>query len=185
MRTKPHATIPELIRFANRVRAAGGGNAIDALFPAHPSDAKQCLIAQALNFNCLISQGEGEYPDGEDKWCIYVDDRDVAERIAAELRRKVKVTPRRGYRKYAVALPKRIGRAAEAYDAFNNHSYSLSQIDPMFLPYITKRKLYQVWRGLRNALHYREAAADPLSLAMNRALAAVEAEIERRKALNA
>jgi hypothetical protein len=48
------ATEAELLEFANKIREAGGANPLDALMPSTPSDSKACLIAQALNFSCVV-----------------------------------------------------------------------------------------------------------------------------------
>lgn len=52
---RPVATADELMAFCNKVREAGGANVIDAFFPAYPEDAGACLIAQSLNFDCVVA----------------------------------------------------------------------------------------------------------------------------------
>lgn len=72
------ASFEELFEFANAVRAAGGGNPIDALMPAVPEVSTQCLIAKNLNFNCVV-QGDS------DGWFMAVDDVEIRDRIADAL----------------------------------------------------------------------------------------------------
>ena len=48
------ATEEELLDFANKIRAAGGANVLEALLPSTPQDPHACLIANALNFGCRV-----------------------------------------------------------------------------------------------------------------------------------
>lgn len=98
------ATLPELKEFADKVRAAGGGNPLDALMPSVPANTSQCLIARNLNFNCKV------YPaSGEDYWIMKVDDEATCNKIADALGLK-KHGP------YSVILPNEIGAVARTFD---------------------------------------------------------------------
>lgn len=124
------ATLSELLEFANKVREAGGGNPLDALMPAVPQDASQCLIAKNLNFNCKVHHGpcgadgdevfEGVRPE-DDAWCMLIEDKALRNRIAEALD-----LPKVSWHEkswdggrntfYAIELPKRIGAVAAEFD---------------------------------------------------------------------
>jgi hypothetical protein len=113
------ATLAELHSFANKVRAAGGGNPIDALMPAVPQDTEQCLIAKNLNFNCEVKGTIGyDFPFGS--WVMELTDREIRDRIAAAL--NLETAERNGdycepcAKFYAVLLPDEIGAIAAAFD---------------------------------------------------------------------
>jgi hypothetical protein len=109
----PYATLDELKDFANKVRAAGGGNPIDALIPAVPEDQNTCLIAKNLNFNCRV------LPEGND-WIMWLEGDEITrDKIAKALRLKAINDNDFGTACYGVILPARIGRIAEAFDAWN------------------------------------------------------------------
>lgn len=121
MAAKNYATVEELLTFANLVREAGGGNPIDAVMPAVPSDPHQCLVAKNLNFNCIVMGSEEE----EGAWVMAVPDRDLAERVSAAIDMPIETgrwwtRDERGYREVlfenAVRLPDRIGNLAGAFD---------------------------------------------------------------------
>lgn len=130
------ATLDELLDFANKVREAGGGNPLDALMPAVPEDATQCLIAKNLNFNCSVGGGPGQdHPlHDSDAWWMTVADRDVRDRIAAALglvAADYDVSPGTlgaagddfdWFEAYGVKLPPRIGQVAADFD---NWSYAI------------------------------------------------------------
>lgn len=104
------ATLDEVKDFANAVRAAGGGNPIDALIPAVPQDPSACLIAVNLNFNCeVITNDSGA-------WSMYVTDPDVRDRIAHNLDLDAFDDPKRRGPEYGVVLPRSIAAVAEAFD---------------------------------------------------------------------
>lgn len=127
------ASFAELLAFANKVREAGGGNPLDALMPAVPEDASQCLIAKNLNFNCRVHSGpsrddeilEGAY-DPREPWCMVTDDKDLRDRIAAALDLPILTwsdelmhsAPRKTH--YAVILPDNIGQIAAEFDAWSS-----------------------------------------------------------------
>ncbi len=105
------ASFEELLDFANKVRAAGGGNPLDALMPAVPEDPSQCLIAKNLNFNCVvdggparhqhITEGAESYDKSGEAWYMQTDDRALRDRIAD-----------------ALDLPKISWREGNPYDGF-------------------------------------------------------------------
>lgn len=77
--TVEYADEAEVLDFANKVRAAGGGEPIEGLFPSEPSEPNACLIAKALNFGCNV---DGWYPKGTTepnkpqkgmRWVMYID----------------------------------------------------------------------------------------------------------------
>lgn len=124
MSTSKRASLEELLEFANKVRAAGGGNPLDALLPAVPEDPQQCLIAKNLNFNCHVQMA-----DNDKSWVMRVEERLVAMKIALAIETTVKRIdgPARGVHSgqtiYEIALPDRIGQVAADFDnAFSNFS---------------------------------------------------------------
>lgn len=131
------ASLEELLTFANKVRAAGGGNPLDALMPAVPQNTHTCLIAKNLNFNCEV-RADVEM-DNECRWVMSVPDRELAHRIATAIRQPVievaerildysvawdqEKYPGPGYpyglsktSVYAVLLPREIGQIASDFD---------------------------------------------------------------------
>lgn len=126
MQLEPHsvevATEAELLEFANKVRAAGGANILDALLPSEPSDPRACLIANALNFSCEV-RSIGSWPDGvrETYWGMYfpynmsnADRSRISEATGCPIDNFYA----------ALKLPRHIGNAAAAFDAgvaFNNY----------------------------------------------------------------
>lgn len=127
------ASKEELLAYANRIRQAGGADALDALLPAKAGDAKRCLIARALNFGCTVGAlTDEEYTDGSYVWYMETPDADTTRRLACAMRARTlwitdldhKVSdeypsrgpsPARGDR-LVMLLPKRIGNAAHAFD---------------------------------------------------------------------
>lgn len=113
--TSPRATFDEVLEFANAVRAAGGGAVLDALMPATPDDAHQCLIAKNLNFNCRV---DGDVSSGH--WNMYFeDDVTLRDRIADALGLE-KGDDRDEYDTvydYYVKLPAEIGQVAADFDS--------------------------------------------------------------------
>lgn len=105
------ATLEEVQEFANAVRAAGGGNPLDALMPAVPQSPSECLIAKNLNFNCSV---QPEYKYGN-RWTMKVDDSEVASKIAKSL--DLEILPAvLGSSVTDIALPERIWRVADMFD---------------------------------------------------------------------
>lgn len=116
----------ELLDIANKIRAAGSAEALEAFFPSEQGQAHACLIANALNFGCKV----GGYPsvwdekeqrytatpkneDGSDMWTMEVPTAALAKRLATELGWEVVNLP--GYRNHIV-LPERVGNTAHAFD---------------------------------------------------------------------
>ena len=108
--TSPRATFEETLAFANAVREAGGGNPLDALMPAIPQDASQCLIAKNLNFNCEVSSGWAPGWSGN-RWYMATEP-DIAKRIGEAL--GLVVSEEHGQAR--VMLPDEIGQVANDFD---------------------------------------------------------------------
>lgn len=112
------ASLVEVLDFANKVRAAGGGNPIDALMPAVPEATTECLIAKNLNFNCSVKGTEDYTAVGENRWVMELTDKAIRDRIADSLG-----LARRNYQptwddaRYAVVLPEKIGQVAADFDS--------------------------------------------------------------------
>lgn len=83
MSNQKRASFDELLEFANKVRKAGGGNPLDALMPAVPQSAKQCLIAKNLNFNCEVDTLVETQHAGD--WVMKLEDTEIADKIATAL----------------------------------------------------------------------------------------------------
>lgn len=109
-----YATEEELLEFANKVRKAGGANALDALMPSDVGIPESCLIANALNFDCRV-EGVEDCQDGSHLWGMFPD---VPDGLVWELARKLaeetgcRLTPAED----GIILPARIGNAADAFD---------------------------------------------------------------------
>lgn len=115
-----YATEDELLDFANKIRAAGGANALDALLPSDPQKPDSCLIATSLNFGChVVASGEvfgGSLDvEGRDEYawamrlpsCFSVEESEtLASAVGCEYDSF--------YRK--LILPRHIGNAARAFD---------------------------------------------------------------------
>lgn len=125
------ASLEEVKDFANKVRAAGGGNPIDALMPAVPENPHACLIAKNLNFNCEVTGGTFEWvtPEGErltlNDWIMVVGNKRTRDKIAEGLELSTANRTRLSYRpsgerfhttEYAVVLPPEIGQVAHDFD---------------------------------------------------------------------
>lgn len=119
------ATETELLEFANKMRAAGEGDFLDALMPSVPSDTNQCLIANALNFKCSVFGAPGDQEDshGDELWAMYFPRnmahariRKIAEAVGCEV---AEVTDRhdlQAHSRLCVVLPEEIGLVAKAFD---------------------------------------------------------------------
>lgn len=120
----PVATKSELLKFANRVREAGGANVLDALLPAAPQVSSACLIARALNFECEVQGFDSatKFPEGDDEWGMFIfrgndqESEALTEQIATKLNLR---TARDGGTEgdpLCLVLPRHIGNAAWAFD---------------------------------------------------------------------
>lgn len=85
-------TEAETIEVCNKVRTAGGGNALKALLPSDPGKGTSCLIANGLNFDCEIDYGLHEpWGDaltllpGSGRMHLADADADTGRRIADEM----------------------------------------------------------------------------------------------------
>lgn len=134
-RQVPVATESELLEFANRVRDAGGAGIIEALLPSKPGIAEQCLLANALNFDCVVrgpsSRSVMQHEDGSYVW-VMVPQRGnrrssnlLAEELARELDLEITWDTTDGSKPTIadpglytceIVLPKHIGNAAAAFD---------------------------------------------------------------------
>lgn len=139
------ASLQELLDFANKVRAAGGGNLLDALMPATPLDPQKCLIAKNLNFNCEVKNASiscilGGAIDEEvvrewlksntndDYWGMFIDDKETRDKIADALNLlafdssegKYNLATCEEYQKqwFCIVLPESIGQVASDFDDF-------------------------------------------------------------------
>lgn len=110
-----YATEAELLDFANKVREAGGGNPIEALFPSTVGNSSACLIANALNFDCQVDAVH------EDVWTMTIADGPNE----AERHRRIRaIAEATGCKIWYVSaddpagifLPPKIGNAAHAFD---------------------------------------------------------------------
>lgn len=101
-----YADETEVLDYCNKVRQAGGGEAIDALLPGHLSVSSSCMIARSLNFESTV------YPIGNSKsgrWVMETNSKEIAQKlIDADLGQR--------YTPTSIKLPKRIGLAAYAFD---------------------------------------------------------------------
>lgn len=130
--TSPRATIEETLAFANAIREAGGGNPLDALMPAVPSDPSQCLIAKNLNFNCRVAGLEEDDVHGElipaayeGAWVmLFGNNKTLRDTIANALDLPaidsyIEDDTDEGWRRepdYAIVLPAEIGQVAADFD---------------------------------------------------------------------
>lgn len=133
---KPVATEEELLEFVNKGRAAGGANILEALLPSTPSDRNNCLIANALNFNCEVDVIKYHDDIGETTWAMILPPNigeDRAKSIAEALECELSVVRSvyevgLGYTdtpcefdypnaEVRIILPRHIGNAAAAFDA--------------------------------------------------------------------
>src|SRR4051812_34694482 len=80
----PFASKDELLAYANRIREAGGANALDALLPSTPQQNSACLIARALNFGCKVYPyvSETDYADGSQRWVMKTPDAGTTRQLA-------------------------------------------------------------------------------------------------------
>jgi hypothetical protein len=123
------ATLQETLDFANKVREAGGADALDALMPSSPQEPGACLIANALNFSCEISGAADDRVIGaadswgKDRWAMHLEGAkaiEQAHKIADALSLKVKVVhddlfyAQRNRAK--ILLPVEIGQVAQDFD---------------------------------------------------------------------
>jgi hypothetical protein len=141
------ASLQELLDFANKVRAAGGGNPLDALMPATPLDTQKCLIAKNLNFNCEVKgAGDSKILAGaideddavcewlksdkadDNNWSMFIDEKETRDKIADALNLlafdssegKYDCTTCEEYQKqwFCIVLPEDIGQVASDFDDF-------------------------------------------------------------------
>lgn len=130
------ATEARLLKFANKLRAAGDADPLDALMPSKPKESKACLIANAVNFRSAVWNIDGTWPDGSWKWHM-VFPRNMADERVAEIAKAVgckteatdwnatRILDARTADEYrargrkvrlVLLLPKDIGNTAQAFD---------------------------------------------------------------------
>lgn len=117
-----YATEDELLAFANKIRKAGGADALSALMPSVASSPSACLIANALNFGCSVDGGTVgldniiKGPRGENRWVMHLSN-DMPQRIVKKIANAVDCPL--GQREHTILLPWHIGNAAHAFDNRN------------------------------------------------------------------
>lgn len=131
-----YATERRLLKFANKLRAAGDADPIDALMPSQPTEPKACLIANAVNFRSAVSPIDGFWPNGDWHWHMTLPHNVSNERVAeiakavgcrtvttdyraekvldAEAAKRTLAAGRKV--RLVILLPKDIGNAARAFD---------------------------------------------------------------------
>lgn len=139
---KPAASMKEVLEFCTKVREAGGGNPLEALMPGIPEDAKSCLIARNLNFECIVgclyaengetvsdvnairTANEERARKHSGAWFMTLEDKETRDRIAASLelqsvnlfcRKRFPSDPKTHF--YSVLLPLEIGNVAANFDS--------------------------------------------------------------------
>lgn len=128
------ATESELLEFANSVRRVGGADILEALLPSIPSDSLHCLIANALNFSCVVRgvHPRRYYESGCPQWAMIphqqtngLSKNDLAQEIADALGLETiwnthdsqePATHLQDFFELQVILPETIGNAALAFD---------------------------------------------------------------------
>lgn len=138
------ASVEELKDYCNKVREAGGGNPLDALLPAIPQEANECLIALNLNFSCEVdgvpkheagfyygsltgleiwneySEQLG-YPELADSvWHMQLYDENIAKKIATNLELPIVEPKDDNAGPWRILLPARIGLIAQSFDEWLN-----------------------------------------------------------------
>lgn len=132
-RTLEYADEAELLSFANKLRAAGEADPLEALMPSVPGDANACLIANAVNFQSEVD-GVNDGDSDNDDWYMFLPsdmETDRALRIAAAIDCEllvgwedpfngdhylIKPSENDTLTCLMIKLPERIGNAARAFD---------------------------------------------------------------------
>jgi hypothetical protein len=146
--TDERATLEELLEFANKVRAAGGGKPLQALMPSVPQDPETCLIARNLNFECSVDDSGSHYFSPQQKenagyewtsskdvaWTMHVANGETAEKIGESLSLDyiTDYDEDHGWEDGFILLPARIGAVAQAFDNWMDDPDPESE----FVPYI-------------------------------------------------
>lgn len=121
-----YLTEAELLEIANKIRAAGGGDPLEAFFPSYQGDENQCLIANALNFGCKVQPMPTRvnykafdkripttWDDHTSKWVMEVPTAKLAKKLADALGWEVVDKP---FCRNLIILPKEVGNTALAFD---------------------------------------------------------------------
>lgn len=117
-------TEAELLAVANRLRAAGGANVLEALLPSRPMDSSRCLIANALNFECEVLipdeiDGKDNYAF-PDQWAMTLPENMSEERreaLAEAMGWPLARITNDVYEEWGLLLPLEVGNSARAFDA--------------------------------------------------------------------
>lgn len=125
---RERATVDELLKFANEVRIAGGGEVINELMLSEPQNSEGCLIATALNFSSTVNDDYGT-------WAMHPEDTSLVSVICDELGLD-SVAEGRNYdtgepigEGVGVELPKDISFVAMAFDTYRD--VELEQYDSL------------------------------------------------------
>lgn len=113
-KARRYATEEELLAFANKLRAAGAADPLDALLPGKRGKGEACLIANACNFGCEVSPCGGW-------WGMFFPHNVSRERIDAlatavdcEVLENFSLHPELAT--HYIRLPEKIGNTAHAFD---------------------------------------------------------------------
>lgn len=124
----------EILEFCNKVREIGGAEVLSALMPSTPNDSRACLVANNLNFNCIVvpktnEKLEGSIPDVDtevgEQWYMIIKDHSVLNKVSETLGLEVGCPYTYDFEtesmRYSpgLKLPKHIGNAAYLFD--NDH----------------------------------------------------------------
>lgn len=125
---RERATVDELLKFANEVRIAGGGEVINELMLSEPQNSEGCLIATALNFSSTVNDDYGT-------WAMHPEDSGLVSTICSELDlnpvlegRDYETGERTGD-EVGIELPKDISFVAMAFDTYRD--VELEQYDSL------------------------------------------------------
>lgn len=152
------ATIEEVTEFCNKVRVAGGANAIDSLMPGIPANSNSCLIAKNLNFNCEVEQDlnnwDGQfdklgYDEEESVWTMTIRGSNAVD-IGKKIEKNVEDIVLYSYEEHeyggceykeaVLVIPAKIGRVANAFDEWVKNPSENSWLEPYIESAIVLRK---------------------------------------------
>lgn len=124
---RERASIEELLEFANMVRSGGGGEVIDDLLMSTPQDSSECLIANALNFDCKVNSEHGG------AWSMQSGDEDFNNKLADIIGHGT-VSYDQDYEDEVVGaiLPDKIWKVAVAFDSYADvelEKYDVLRVD--------------------------------------------------------
>lgn len=108
MRTVNAQTIAHAVNVANSLREAFGEEKIDDLPPSMPGKPRDCVLAKAFNFDCVIATA------ANDNWKAYFGKSGEAQ--AKKLAEMLPSTLKILHNGFAVELPQEIGEIAIVFD---------------------------------------------------------------------